>query len=121
MTVNNFMKQGDIWLINLDPTIGAEIKKTRPAVIVSDDSLGKLPLKIIVPLTDWKERYAIAPWMVKLIPDFVNKLGKDSSADCFQIRSVSEERFVKRLGNVSKASLDEIKIGLSRVLAIESE
>ena len=39
------MNQGDIWLINLDPTIGAEIRKTRPAVIVNDNSLGKLPLK----------------------------------------------------------------------------
>jgi mRNA interferase MazF len=49
------MKQGEIWLINLDPTLGAEIKKIRPAVIVNDDALGKLPLKIIVPITDWKE------------------------------------------------------------------
>jgi mRNA interferase MazF len=40
------MKQGEIWLINLDPTVGAEIRKTRPAVVVSDNSLGKLPLKI---------------------------------------------------------------------------
>ena len=46
------MKQGEICLINLDPTIGAEIKKRRPAVIVNDNSLGKLPLKIIVPITD---------------------------------------------------------------------
>ena len=42
------MKRGEIWLLNLDPTIGAEIKKTRPAVIVNHDHLGKLPLKIIV-------------------------------------------------------------------------
>ena len=55
------MKQGEIWLINLDLTIGAEIKKTRPAIIVNDDSVGRLPLKIIVPLTDWKERYRVAP------------------------------------------------------------
>jgi mRNA interferase MazF len=54
------MKQGEIWLINLDPTIGAEIQKTRPAIIVNDNALGKLPLKIIVPLTDWNERYEIA-------------------------------------------------------------
>jgi mRNA interferase MazF len=46
------MKRGEIWLINLEPTIGAEIKKSRPAIIVNDDALGKLPLKIIVPLTD---------------------------------------------------------------------
>lgn len=56
-----FMKQGEIWLINLDPAVGAEIKKIRPAIIVSDDSLGKLPLKLIVPITDWNDRYEIAP------------------------------------------------------------
>jgi mRNA interferase MazF len=45
------MKQGEIWLVNLDPTIGAEIKKVRPAVIVNDNAFGKLPLKVIVPIT----------------------------------------------------------------------
>lgn len=113
------MKQGEIWLINLDPTIGAEIKKTRPAIIVSDDSLGKLPLKIIVPLTDWKEKYEIAPWMIKLEPNSKNGLTKDSSVDCFQVRSVSHERFVKKIGFVSATLMGEIKIGLSRVLSIE--
>lgn len=116
-----FMKQGEIWLINLDPTVGAEIKKTRPAVIVSDDSLGKLPLKIIVPITDWKDRYEIAPWMIKIGPNSKNGLTKDSSADCFQVRSVSQERFVKKLGNISGIITDKIKVGLSRVLSIENE
>ena len=55
------MKQGEIWLINLDPTLGAELKKIRPAIIVNNNILGRLPLKIIVPITDWKERYSIAP------------------------------------------------------------
>ncbi|MFO7933665.1 MAG: type II toxin-antitoxin system PemK/MazF family toxin [Promethearchaeia archaeon] len=113
------MKQGDIWLINLDPTIGAEIKKTRPAIIVNDDTLGKLPLKIIVPVTDWKDRYDLAPWMIKLEPDSQNGLRKDSSADCFQIRSLSEQRFVRKLGRISKTEFEEIKIGLSKVLSIE--
>jgi mRNA interferase MazF len=62
------MRRGEIWLINLDPTVGAEIRKTRPAVIVNDDAVGILPLKVIVPITDWKDRYAVAPWMVRLIP-----------------------------------------------------
>lgn len=92
------MKQGEIWLVSLDPTVGAEIKKVRPAVIVNDNTLGKLPLKIIVPITDWKDRYSIAPWMVKIVPDKQNGLSKESSADCFQIRSIAEERCVKRLG-----------------------
>ena len=52
------MKQGEIWSVNLDPTLGAEIRKTRPIIIVNDDAVGRLPLKIIVPLTDRKAHYA---------------------------------------------------------------
>lgn len=113
------MNQGDIWLISLDPTIGAEIKKVRPAIIVNSDRLGKLPLKVIVPLTDWKERYEIAPWMIKVDPTRQNGLTKKSSADCFQIRSVSEERFVKKIGKISISVLEDIKIGLAKVLTID--
>lgn len=114
------MKQSEIWLINLDPTIGAEIQKTRPAIIVNDNSLGKLPLKIIVPLTDWKERYEIAPWMVYIKPDSINNLTKVSGADCFQIRSIAEERFIRKIGKISSGNLEDIKEAFSKVLAIET-
>lgn len=112
------MNQGEIWLVSLDPTIGAEIKKTRPAVIVNDNILGKLPLKIIVPLTDWKDRYAAAAWMVKIKPDAQNHLMKDSAADCFQVRSVAEERCVKKLGEISNEIMDKIRNALAIVLNI---
>lgn len=112
------MKQGEIWLVSLDPTIGAEIRKTRPAIIVNDNTLGKLPLKIIVPITDWKDRYAIASWMVKITADKHNKLTKDSAADCFQIRSVAEERCVKKLGQVDDDVVDKIRKALATVLSI---
>ncbi len=113
------MKQGEIWLINLDPAVGAEIKKTRPAVIVNHDSLGKLPLRVIVPVTEWKDRLLIAPWMVKLEPDAKNGIAKTSSLDCFQVRSVSENRFIKKLGEINEAAGEQIKIALARVLSIE--
>lgn len=119
LTMKDSMKQSEIWLINLDPTIGAEIKKTRPAIVVNDNSLGKIPLKIIVPLTDWKERYEIAPWMVSIKPDTINNLSKESAADCFQIRSISEERFIRKIGRISSSNLEEIKEALSKVLTIE--
>src|SRR5208283_5378324 len=92
------------------PAIEAEIKKIRPAVVVSDDSLGKLPLKIIVPITDWKERYEIAPWMVKIDPDSNNGLTKISSADCFQLRSLSDQRFVKKIGITSEIFMVNLKL-----------
>jgi len=112
------MKQNEIWLINLDPTIGAEIKKTRPAIIVNHDALGKLPLKIIVPITDWKDIYSVAPWMVQISPDNNNGLNKESSADCFQIRSVSQQRFIKKIGIVNNDIADKLKTALSKVLSI---
>jgi mRNA interferase MazF len=114
------MKPGEIWLINLDPAIGAEIKKTRPALIVSNNALGKLPLKIIVPITDWKPNYQIAPWMVKIDPGSSNGLSKTSAADTFQVRSVSQQRFVKKMGKINEATIEEVKAGLAKVLSIET-
>ena len=113
------MRRGEIWLINLDPTVGAEIKKTRPAVIVNDDAIGILPLKVIVPITEWKDRYAVAPWMVRLEPDAENGLDKPSAADAFQVRSVAQERFVRRLGKLSDTVMQEITRALAVVLSIE--
>ena len=110
------MRKGEIWLINLDPTIGAEIRKTRPAVIVSEDAIGILPLRVIVPVTDWKEHYSIAPWMVHIEPDGKNNLKKSSAVDTFQIRSVSQERFIKQLGCVSEPIMSKILIAIRTVV-----
>jgi mRNA-degrading endonuclease toxin of MazEF toxin-antitoxin module len=62
------MNRGEIWLVSLDPTVGAEIKKIRPAVIVNDDNIGILPLKVIVPITEWNATYASLPWLSASIP-----------------------------------------------------
>ncbi|MEX0967192.1 MAG: type II toxin-antitoxin system PemK/MazF family toxin [Bacteroidia bacterium] len=105
--------------MNLNPTIGAEIKKERPGIIVNNNSIGRLPLKIIVPLTDWKDHYEIAPWMVKIAPTTRNKLFKTSSADCFQIRSISEQRFMKKIGVIENEILNKIKVALAIVFSIE--
>ena len=109
------MKQSEIWLVDLDPTKGAEIQKKRPAIIVNDDRLGKLPLKVIVPITDWKDHYQVAPWMVKIEPNKTNGLSKESSSDCFQVRSLSQERLSKKLGSIDKATLQDIKEALKKV------
>ena len=110
------MRKGEVWLINLDPTVGAEIRKTRPAVIVNEDAIGVLPLRVIIPLTDWKERYEIALWMVRIDPDTANGLSKPSAADAFQIRSVSQARFVSRMGRISNVHLKEILKAIQTVI-----
>lgn len=112
------MKRSEIWRINLDPTVGAEIKKKRPVVIVNDDRIGKLPLKIVCPVTDWKPHYAKAPWMVKIVPDSSNGLDKESTVDTFQVRSVSIKRFIEKIGILSKEKMDEITDSLAVVFKI---
>lgn len=110
------MLRGEIWLINLSPTIGAEMQKIRPVIIVNDDKIGFLPLKVIVPLTDWKERYTQVIWMTKIAPCKANGLTKDSAADAFQVRSVARERFIKRLGKIEDEELSQITEALAVVL-----
>lgn len=114
------VRRGEVWLINLDPTVGAEIKKTRPAVIVNDDAVGALPLRVIVPLTEWKERFAVAPWLVRVEPDAENALEKASAADAFQVRSVSQQRFVRLLGKLPEPAMQAITRALATVLSIAS-
>jgi len=110
--------RGEIWLVRLDPTEGSEIAKTRPTLIVSNDTIGILPLKVIVPITDWKERYLDRPWMVKISANLETGLTKESVADTFQIRSISETRFIRRLGKASIPDMLNITHALFLVLKI---
>jgi mRNA interferase MazF len=112
------MKRGEVWLINLDPAVGAEIRKTRPAIIVNDEAVGILPLKVIVPVTDWKENYQVAPWMVKLEPEHQNGLNKVSAVDTFQVRSISKLRFSHKIGVLTDENMKAIEGALAAVLKI---
>ena len=109
------MKQGAIWRVNLDPTVGAEIKKNRTCVIVNSNRIGKLPLKIVAPLTDFKDHYKKVPWMVIVQPAKENGLLKTSVIDLFQVRSVSQKRLVKKLGIMDGTIMDACKEALNVV------
>ena len=74
-------KRGEIWRIRFDPSVGAEIQKVRPALVVNLNSIGRLPLRIVVPVTDWKPDYAYVSWFVFLPMTSENGLLKDSGAD----------------------------------------
>jgi len=113
MSVNSVPKRGEVWLINFDPQVGHEIRKCRPAVVVSLDAIGKLPLRIIVPVTEWDDRYAASPWLIRLHATAANGLSKDSAADSFQVKSLSLQRFVKKIGHLSKTVTDEISDGVA--------
>jgi mRNA interferase MazF len=114
-------QRGEIWLVNLDPTIGAEIKKTRPVVIVSSNTLGKLPLKLVVPITDWKDSFINNLWHVKINPNSNNGLTKKSVADALQTRSIDLTRFIQKLGNLSPKKLHQINTAIVNLIEYEYE
>lgn len=101
-------QRGQIWLVNFDPQVGQEIGKCRPALVVSARGVGKLPLRLVVPITDWKEHYHSYPWFTALPASAKTGLNKASGADAFQIKSVALARFEKQLGTVSETQLTAV-------------
>ena len=120
LTINpDLQKRGEIWLVNFDPTVGAEIKKVRPAVVISSDSVGKLPIKLIAPITDWKIYFSSNFWHVKIEPNSINRLNKDSAIDTLQLRGADLQRFIRKLGSVSEITMLEIIASIATVIEFE--
>jgi mRNA interferase MazF len=112
-------KRGEVWLVNFDPTIGSEIKKVRPAVVISSDAVGKLPIKLIAPVTDWKPYFSQNFWHVKIEPDAMNGLSKISAIDALQLRGVDLQRFIRKLGSVAEVTMSEIAVAIVTVIEFE--
>jgi mRNA interferase MazF len=102
-------QRGEIWLVSFDPQVGEEIQKTRPALVLSINSMAKLKTRYVVPIRDMKDFHSAVYYYYPLQPNRENKLQKPSSADCTQAKSVSLQRFVKATGGkISASDLKEI-------------
>lgn len=94
------INQGEIWLVDFDPSIEGEIQKVKPCVVINDNKLGRFGLKIVVPTTEYKEHLSNYPWIIKIENNSKNGLSKTSAIECFQIKSFSISRFVKKIGEI---------------------
>lgn len=104
------MKRGEIWLVSLDPTVGSEIKKSRPYVVVSPSELNQhLRTVIVAPMTS---KGFVAPFRVP-----VTHAGTKGLIVLDQIRTVDNIRLVKRLGSVNAKTLSSALITLQEVFA----
>jgi mRNA interferase MazF len=103
-------------MVSFDPTVGAEIRKTRPAVVVSSDAVGRLPLKLVAPITERRGAFERSSWRVRIDPDAQNGLSKPSTADVLQLRGVDLRRFVNRLGRLSHEAIDKIVAAIALVV-----
>lgn len=91
------IKRGDVWLVRLDPTIGSEVRKTRPCAVVSPNGLSHLPIHVIVPLTGgslpsrFRPEVHFGGRVRLLVPD--------------QMRSVDRARMVRKIGVLRTSEL----------------
>ena len=105
-------KRGEIWLVDLNPTRGQEIQKTRPAIVISSNIYQPIAMRIVIPIATWQEKFVARPFMVKIPATPQNGLDRDSAGNLLQIRSISTERFVNRIGRIETNCLKELLAGL---------
>ncbi len=96
------IKQYDIFIVSLDPTIGSEIQKTRPCVVISPNEMnGPLQTVQVAPMTTSLRAY---PWRVA-----ITSRGKRGMIALDQIRTVDKRRLVKRAGHAGRLAVQKIK------------
>lgn len=97
------MERGEIWWVNFEPSIGGEIRKKRPAIIISNDAANKFLNRVqVVPLTSKTDR---------LYPSeaYVHVSGKAGKAMADQLATVSKERLFKRIGSISGEDMRKVE------------
>ena len=106
------MKRGEVWWINFDPSLGGEIKKTRPTIILSNDVSNKYLNRVqVVPLTSK---------IGKLYPSeaYVTVSGKQSKAMADQVTTVSKLRLLNPIGSLSRSDLAAVESALKNQLSL---
>lgn len=103
------MKRFEVWLVNLDPTVGSEIRKTRPAIVVSPDELNEhLATVVVVPLNTGRAYRFRVPTRVQ---------DQKGVAAIDQIRTVDKRRLAKRLGSLDHGTATALLDALGRMFA----
>lgn len=118
-----YPRRGEVYLVSFDPTVGAEIKKTRPALIVQNDIANRWsPITIVAAITSQFEEPLYPTEVLVQAPE--GGLGVDSVVLLNQVRSIDKRRLIKRLGalkpdtmiRVDRAAL--VSLGLTQDLAM---
>jgi mRNA interferase MazF len=112
MDRNAFPKRGDIFWVNLDPTVGSEINKTRPAVVVSNDAGNEKSLRVIIAPITSSVRH-IYPFETKLTVQ-----GKEGKVLLDQIRSIDKQRLLKKIAIVDLDTMQLIDRALKIALSL---
>ena len=113
------MKQGEIWKINLGNTHESDNEGKCSVIVINDDTINSLPSRVIVPLTDWQDKFDNAIWLIRINPNDENNLDRISAVDAFQLQTISTSRFIKKVGKVSAKELLHIKNAVKAIISAE--
>jgi mRNA interferase MazF len=110
--------RGDVVRVNLDPTEGVEIGKSRPCLIIQNDLGNRAsPSTIVAPITDASHKQKVYPFQV-FVPAIEGGLSKDSLILCEQIRTIDKRRIVEKLGSLPSSRMREVDLALKRSLGL---
>jgi len=114
----DYPERGEIYLTALDPTVGREIQKTRPALIIQNDISNRLShMTIVAPITS-TVRFPLNPVHVLLAANDETGLSVTSVAVFNQIRAVDQVRLIKRLGKADEQTLQQVDEAIKISLAL---
>jgi mRNA interferase MazF len=111
--------RGEVW--ELAAQKGKREAITRKVILLSADVLGTIPLRVVVPLTPWQEKYAQAPWIIRVPPVLNSGLETAQAADALQVSSVSISRLNRRLGEIPASITAEITAAVGMVLNLPAQ
>lgn len=113
----DYPRRGDIYLVNCDPTLGAEIKKTRPALVLQNDVANRYSPITIVAAISSRFSLPLCPTEVIIEPQ-ESGLTQRSVVLLNQIRSIDRQRLAKRLGRISRRTMSHVDRGLQISLGL---
>ena len=107
MATSSNYRLGSIWLVNFDPSIGTEIRKTRPAMIISGTLFNQRRKVTVLPITSRSPDRRMSPIVVEISPDQTNGLSTDSFIICIDPMTFDKQRLVKQLGILNVEKIDQ--------------
>jgi mRNA interferase MazF len=120
MATSSNYRLGSIWLVNFDPSIGTEIRKTRPAIIVSGTLFNQRRKVTVLPITSSVPDSRLLPVVVPIIPNETNGLTTDSFIVCIDPMTFDKQRLVKRLGVLDIDKIRQVQSILYSYLDLDS-
>jgi mRNA interferase MazF len=114
--------RGEVWIIDLNPTIGSEQQKERPCLVISSNGLNAADLRVIVPLSTRKDKYAKYQFIVRAGQSY--GLPRGDASDCaalaFHVRSLSTQRFLRMQRVMEQAIVEQVALAVALCVAYKS-